>query len=75
MHNYHTNESFTYYGALQAYQTLTLNGVHPIIGNNRVGIDTNYDWITLAPGNNNIEIEGNGLSNVYAEFELNFIYR
>lgn len=75
MYNYHTNESFTYYGALQAYQTLTLNGVHPIIGNNRVGIDTNYDWITLAPGNNNIEIEGNGLSNVYAEFEFNFIYR
>lgn len=75
MHNHHTNESFTYYGVLKDYQTLTLNGVHPIIGNNRVGIDTNYDWITLAPGNNNIEIEGNGLSNVYAEFEFNFIYR
>ena len=75
MHNYHTNESFTYYGTLKNHQTLTLNGVHPIIGNTRVGIDTNYDWITLAPGNNNIEIEGNGLSNVSAEFEFNFIYR
>lgn len=75
MHNYHTDESFTYYGTLKSYQTLTLNGEHPFIGNTRVGNDTNFDWITLAPGNNNIEIEGNGLSNVSAEFEFNFIYR
>lgn len=75
MINHHTDEEFVYTGSLNKSQTLVLNGVHPIIDKTRVGIDTNYSWITLAEGENNIEITGNGISNVSAEFEFNFIYR
>lgn len=75
MTNHMTGQTFEYYGSLQKYQTLTLSGVHPIIGNTRVGHDTNWNWIDLVPGFNNIEIDGNGASNVTAEFEFNFIYR
>lgn len=75
MTNHMTGETFEYYGYLKKGQTLTLIGVNPIIGNRRIGIQTNFEWITLVPGMNNIEIEGNGVRNVYTEFEFNFIYR
>ena len=75
MINHMTGETFQYFGELKDYQTLTLHGVHPVIGDSRVGVNSNHEWITLAPGMNNIEIEGNGMNNVSAEFEFNFIYR
>ncbi|MDW4215511.1 phage tail family protein [Staphylococcus saprophyticus] len=75
MTNHMTGETFQYTGSLKDYQTLTLYGVNPIVGENRVGINTNFEWITLVPGMNNIEIDGNGMNNVSAEFEFNFIYR
>lgn len=73
--NHTTGDRFIYYGALKSSQTLTLNGTHPIIGNKRVGFDSNWDWINLAEGMNNIAIEGNNITNVYTEFEFNFVYR
>lgn len=75
MTNHMTGETFEYTGELKGYQTLTLYGVHPVIGESRVGVNTNHEWITLIPGMNNIEIDGNGMNNVSAEFEFNFIYR
>ena len=75
MTNHMTGETFEYTGALKDYQTLTLYGVNPVLGDSRVGINTNHEWITLIPGMNNIEIDGNGMNNVSAEFEFNFIYR
>ena len=75
MTNHMTGETFEYYGALKDYQTLVLNGVNPILEDSRVGVNTNFEWITLAPGMNNIEIDGNGMNNVSAEFEFNFVYR
>lgn len=75
MTNHMTGETFEYTGTLKAYQTLTLHGVNPVIDESRVGINTNHEWITLVPGMNNIEIDGNGMNNVSADFEFNFIYR
>lgn len=75
MTNHMNGTTFTYTGALKDYQTLVLNGVHPILGDNRVGINTEGDWIELDPGFNNIEIDGVGVGDVYAEFEFDFIYR
>lgn len=73
--NHTTGDRFIYYGSLKSSQTLTLNGTHPIIGNKRVGFDSNWDWINLAGGMNNLAIEGNNITNVYTEFEFNFVYR
>lgn len=73
--NHTTGDRFIYYGTLKSSQTLTLNGTHPIIGNRRVGFESNLDWINLAEGMNNIAIEGNNITNVYTEFEFNFVYR
>lgn len=73
--NHTTGDRFIYYGALKSSQTLTLNGTHPIIGNKRVGFESNLDWINLAEGMNNIAIEGNNITNIYTEFEFNFVYR
>ncbi|WP_436966473.1 phage tail domain-containing protein [Staphylococcus xylosus] len=73
--NHTTGDHFIYYGTLKSSQTLTLNGTHPIIGNKRVGFESNLDWINLAEGMNNIAIEGNNITNIYTEFEFNFVYR
>ncbi|AVQ36579.1 phage tail domain-containing protein [Staphylococcus kloosii] len=73
--NHTTGESFTYYNALTSSKTLTLNGIHPIIGNKRVGFDTDYGWITLAEGMNNIEIKCDTTNDIYSEFQFNFVYR
>lgn len=75
MTNHHTGETFEYYGSLTNSQTLTLNGIYPIKDSNRVGFETNFEWISLAPGENNIEIEGLNLSDLSVEFQFNFIYR
>ena len=75
MINHMTGETFKYTGSLKDHQTLTLYGVNPVIGSDRVGVNTNHEWISLKPGMNNIEIDGVGMNNVSAEFEFNFIYR
>lgn len=73
--NHMTNETFEYTGSLQSYQTFVLNGVNPIVDSSRVGFNTNWEWITLQPGFNNIEIEGKNLSLDSIEFDFNYIYR
>ena len=75
MTNHMTGQTVIYNGSLQSYQTLTFVGVHPVIGSERVGANTNHEWIELLPWFNNIEIDGVGVSNVSAEFEFDFIYR
>lgn len=73
--NYHNDSEFIYYESLSKGDTLVIDGVYPIKNNKRVGINTNNDWITLERGNNNIEIDGNGVSNVSAQFVFPFIFR
>ncbi|MFQ3853718.1 phage tail domain-containing protein [Staphylococcus parequorum] len=70
-----TNDTFEYKKAIKSNQTLTINGVHPFINNNRVGIDTNWQWLTLNEGFNNIEITGENISKVSTQWIFPFIYR
>lgn len=73
--NHMTHETFEYYGKLEGYQTFILNGVNPIIGDSRVGINSNWDWLNLKKGFNNIEIEGKNFNLESIEFDFDFIFR
>lgn len=70
-----TGDVFKYNKAIKKKQTLILNGVHPTIDNKRVGSNTNWQWITLAPGFNKIEITGEYISNPTTQWVFPFIYR
>lgn len=70
-----TGDTFEYKKAIRRGQTLTMNGVHPFINNYRVGIDTNWQWLTLNEGFNNIEITGENISNITTQWIFPFIYR
>ncbi|PTJ85072.1 phage tail protein [Staphylococcus succinus] len=73
--NHTTGNVFEYKKSLTNKQTLIINGVHPTIDNKRVGINTNWQWITLAPGFNDIEITGEGIGNPTTQWVFPFIYR
>lgn len=70
-----TKDVFEYKKKLKKSQAFVLNGVYPYVDKKRVGVDTNYSYITLAPGENNITIEGDGVEQVDVEFIFNFIFR
>lgn len=70
-----TGDVFEYKKAITKKQTLTINGVHPFINKKRVGIDTNWQWITLAPGFNDIEITGENIKETKTQWVFPFIYR
>ena len=73
--NVTTGDVFEYKKAIKSNQRLTLDGVHPFINNKRVGIDTNWQWLTLDEGFNDIEIIGENISNVQTQWVFPFIYR
>ncbi|PTI48450.1 phage tail domain-containing protein [Staphylococcus succinus] len=70
-----TGDVFKYKKAIKSNQTLTISGVHPFINNKRVGNDTNWQWLTLDKGFNEIEITGENISNVQTHWVFPFIYR
>lgn len=70
-----TGDVFEYKRGIKSNQTLTINGVHPFINNQRVGINTNWQWLTLDEGFNNIEIIGENIGNVQTQWVFPFIYR
>lgn len=70
-----TGDEFIYKVALSKSKPLIIDGIHPLIDKKRVGVNTNYQFLTLAPGYNDIEILGQGISNPSVEFDFNFIYR
>ncbi|MBM2659689.1 distal tail protein Dit [Staphylococcus pseudoxylosus] len=70
-----TGDVFEYKKAIKNNQRITINGVHPFINNKRVGIDTNWQWLTLDKGFNEIEITGENISNVQTHWVFPFIYR
>jgi len=75
IHNKTTGDKFTYKKKINKFQNFTLNGVYPYVDKKRVGIDTNYSYIRLQKGKNNISIEGDGVEKVESKFIFNFIYR
>ena len=70
-----TGDIFEYKKSIKKSQTFLLNSVYPYVNKKRVGINTNYSYITLVPGNNNIVIEGDGITTINIQWIFNFIYR
>lgn len=70
-----TGDVFEYKKAIKNNQRITINGVHPYINNKRVGIDTNWQWLTLDKGFNEIEITGENIGNVQTHWVFPFVYR
>jgi len=70
-----TDDVFEYKKGIKKNQQLVINGVHPFINNKRVGIDTNWQWLTLAKGFNDIEITGENIKEVKTQWIFPFIYR
>ncbi|MBF0793812.1 phage tail domain-containing protein [Mammaliicoccus lentus] len=75
LHNRTTGDVFEYKKAIKSNQQLIINGVYPTINGKRVGIDTNHEWLSLAPGYNDIEITGTNITQPTVEFIFPFIYR
>lgn len=73
--NLTTEDKFVYKKPLTPSKTLIIQGVYPLLDGNRVGIDTNWQWITLAPGYNTIKIENDSVKSVETQWSFNFIYR
>lgn len=70
-----TGDVFEYTKPLKSKQTLTIQGVHPLLNNQRVGINTNFNFLTLVPGYNDIEISGHRLGATKTKWIFPFIYR
>ncbi|MDW3983119.1 phage tail family protein [Staphylococcus saprophyticus] len=70
-----TGDIFEYKKAITKIKQIIINGIYPTIDGKRVGIDTNHEWLTLAPGYNDIEIIGTDITEPTAEFIFPFIYR
>lgn len=70
-----TGDIFEYKKAITKNKQIIINGIYPTIDGKRVGIDTNHEWLTLAPGYNDIEIIGTDIKEPTAEFIFPFIYR
>ncbi|MDG0860329.1 phage tail domain-containing protein [Staphylococcus equorum] len=70
-----TGTVFEYKKSIKKNETITINGVHPFIGDKRVGIDTNWKWLTLEKGFNDIEITGVTLGSTKTQWIFPFIYR
>lgn len=73
--NHTTGDVFEYKKAIKKNSQLIIDGVHPLINNKRVGVDTNWGWINLDKGFNDIEITGKNLGSTTVEFVFNFVYR
>lgn len=70
-----TGDVFEYKKAITKNKQIIINGIYPTIDGKRVGIDTNHEWLTLAPGYNDIEIIGTDITEPTTQFIFPFIYR
>lgn len=70
-----TDEQFIYRKPVESTQAFTIKGVHPLLDGQRVGHNSNWQWITLEKGYNDFQFLGDGISNINVEFVFNYIYR
>lgn len=70
-----TGDVFEYKKSITKNKQLIINGIYPTIDGKRVGINTNHEWLTLAPGYNDIEITGTDITEPTVHFIFPFIYR
>lgn len=73
--NHTTGNTFQYKKGIKQNQQLILKGVHPILDNQRVGIDTNRQWLTLKEGFNDIEIKGENIGKTTTQWIFPFIFK
>lgn len=74
--NIDTGDVFEYKKPLKHKTTINIIGVHPYINGKRVGINTNYEYLTLRPGHNRMVIDGRDVTiSPKTEFIFNYIYR
>lgn len=72
--NHMNGNIFEYNSNLAQTSTFKIDGLHPFINGERVGKNTNHEYISLEPGWNNIEIAGL-TGDIKVSFKFNFIYR
>lgn len=70
-----TDEQFIYRKPVESSQAFTIKGVHPLLDGQRVGHNSNWQWITLEKGYNDFQFLGDNISNINVEFVFNYIYR
>ena len=70
-----TDEQFIYRKPVESTQAFTIKGVHPLLDGQRVGHNSNWQWITLEKGYNDFQFLGDNISNINVEFVFNYIYR
>ena len=75
LENKTTGDVFEYKKRIKKNTQIMIQGVHPFIGNSRIGIDTNWKWITLDAGYNEIEITGKNIGETSTQWIFPFIYR
>lgn len=75
LENKTTGDVFEYKKPIKKNTQIMIQGVHPFIGNSRIGIDTNWKWITLDAGYNEIEITGKNIGETSTQWIFPFIYR
>lgn len=75
LENKTTGDVFEYKKPIKKNTQIMIQGVHPFIGNSRIGIDTNWKWITLDVGYNEIEITGKNIGETSTQWIFPFIYR
>lgn len=71
--NLTTGDMFTYNKALASGDTLTIDGVYPLLNGVHCGRDTNHGLLTLAPGWNQFQLTG--LTNPKSSFGFRFLYK
>lgn len=71
--NHTTGETFRYNGVLNASNTLSVNGVRPLLDGLSTLRKTNRKLITLAPGANDIEVKGVAVERIFFDFRFYYL--
>lgn len=71
-----TKDEITYKSELKKEDDFVINGVYPFLNGNRVGRYTNFEWLRLNEGYNNITIIGTDVNDPpEISFDFNFIFK
>lgn len=73
--NLTNGSTFKYNDPLRYYDNLVLDGIYAKLDGNRVGINTNWQWIILEKGFNKIEISGRLATKIRTHWKFPFIFR
>lgn len=73
--NNSTKDEIIYYDALKPQDNLVLDNVYVKKNKEHVGRSTNFEFLTLKKGYNNISIYGDKYDKPHSEWDFNFLYR